>query len=98
MRRWSPDFTLCLPVSPKVNAGGARGAWLPWRALFRFPVSTSPARPRAPRGPKPAKTLVGTTLGQARAMDGAGRSARSLRSPEPQADLKAAAIGAAVLL
>jgi len=31
-------------------------------------------------------------------MDGAGRSARSLRSPEPQADLKAAAIGAAVLL
>src|SRR6185312_483533 len=66
--------------------------------LFRFPISTSPARPRSPRGPKPAKTLVGTTLGQARAMDGAGRSARSLRSPEPQADLKAAAIGAAVLL
>ncbi len=31
-------------------------------------------------------------------MDGAGRLARSLRSPRPQADLKAAAIGAAVLL
>ncbi|WOH67698.1 cell division protein FtsQ/DivIB [Bradyrhizobium sp. BWA-3-5] len=31
-------------------------------------------------------------------MDGAGRSARSMRPQEPQADLKAAAIGAAVLL
>ena len=31
-------------------------------------------------------------------MDGAGRSTRSSRSREPQADLKAAAIGAAVLL
>ncbi|THD73637.1 MAG: FtsQ-type POTRA domain-containing protein [Bradyrhizobium sp.] len=31
-------------------------------------------------------------------MDGAGRLARSLRSPGPQADLKAAAIGAAALL
>jgi len=31
-------------------------------------------------------------------MDGAGRLVRSLRSPGPQADLKAAAIGAAVLL
>jgi cell division protein FtsQ len=31
-------------------------------------------------------------------MDGAGRLARSLRSPRPQADLKAAAIGAVVLL
>ena len=31
-------------------------------------------------------------------MDGAGRLARSQRSPRPQADLKAAAIGAAVLL
>jgi len=31
-------------------------------------------------------------------MDGAGRSARSRRSAEPKADLKAAAIGAAVLL
>jgi cell division protein FtsQ len=31
-------------------------------------------------------------------MDGAGRSARSLRSPGPQTDLKAAAIGAAILL
>src|SRR3954466_12029297 len=31
-------------------------------------------------------------------MDGAGRLARSLRSPRPPADLKAAAIGAVVLL
>ncbi len=31
-------------------------------------------------------------------MDGAGRLARSLRSPRPQADLKAAAIGALILL
>jgi cell division protein FtsQ len=31
-------------------------------------------------------------------MDGAGRSARSLRSPGPRTDLKAAAIGAAILL
>jgi len=31
-------------------------------------------------------------------MDGGGRLARSLRSLRPQADLKAAAIGAAVLL
>ncbi|HXN66239.1 MAG TPA: FtsQ-type POTRA domain-containing protein [Bradyrhizobium sp.] len=31
-------------------------------------------------------------------MDGAGRSARSLRSPGPQTDLKAAAIGAVILL
>ena len=31
-------------------------------------------------------------------MDGAGRSRRSRRSPEPKTDLKAAAIGAAVLL
>jgi hypothetical protein len=31
-------------------------------------------------------------------MDGAGRLARSLRSLGPQADLKAAAIGAVVLL
>jgi hypothetical protein len=33
------DFTFCLPVSPKVNAGGACGAWLPgreWFAAFRF--------------------------------------------------------------
>ncbi|HKH01013.1 MAG TPA: cell division protein FtsQ/DivIB, partial [Bradyrhizobium sp.] len=31
-------------------------------------------------------------------MDGAGRPARSMRSLGPQADLKAAAIGAALLL
>src|SRR3954454_12767332 len=42
--------------------------------------------------------LAGTTLGRARAMDGAGRLARSLRSLGPQADLKAAAKGAVVLL
>jgi cell division protein FtsQ len=48
--------------------------------------------------PELAKMLAGTTLGQARAMDGAGRLARSLRSLGPQADLKAAAIGAVVLL
>ena len=48
-----------------------------------------------------AKKLAGqhwTTLGQARAMDGAGRLDRSVRSLRPQADLKAAAIGAVVLL
>src|SRR4051812_18710911 len=42
--------------------------------------------------------LAGSILGQARAMDGAGRLARSLRSLGPKADLKAAAIGAVVLL
>src|SRR4051812_46646428 len=47
---------------------------------------------------RPAKMLAGSILGQARAMDGAGRLARSLRSLGPQADLKAAAIGAVVLL
>jgi D-ala D-ala ligase C-terminus len=30
-----PGFTLCLPGSPKVNAGGACGAWLPGRELLR---------------------------------------------------------------
>jgi len=32
------SFTICLPGSPKVNAGGAFGAWLPGRdrAEFRF--------------------------------------------------------------
>ena len=29
-------FTLCLPGSPKVNAGGACGAWLPGRELSRI--------------------------------------------------------------
>jgi hypothetical protein len=29
-------FTLCLPGSPKVNAGGACGAWLPGRELLRI--------------------------------------------------------------
>jgi hypothetical protein len=31
-----PCFTLCLPGSPKVNAGGACGAWLPGRELLRI--------------------------------------------------------------
>src|SRR5207249_7627639 len=68
------------------------GAW-----LFRLQISTKSGKTEASHGPEPAKTLAGTTLGQARAMDGAGRLARSLRSLGPQADLKAAAIGAAVL-
>ena len=70
----------------------------PGRALFRLQISTKSGKTEASHGPEPAKMLAGTTLGQARAMDGAGRLARSLRSLGPQADLKAAAIGAAVLL
>jgi hypothetical protein len=34
-RRLPTYFTLCLPGSPKVNAGGACGAWLPGRELSR---------------------------------------------------------------
>jgi hypothetical protein len=34
-------FTLCLPGSPKVNAGGAYGAWLPGRELLRISASTT---------------------------------------------------------
>src|SRR5437588_2690916 len=30
-------FTICLPGSPKVNAGGACGAWLPGREPCGFP-------------------------------------------------------------
>src|SRR6202051_1256069 len=30
------EFTLCLPGSPKVHAGGACGAWLPGRELLRI--------------------------------------------------------------
>src|ERR1700733_7196346 len=33
-------FTICLPGSPKVNAGGACGAWLPGRELLRISAST----------------------------------------------------------
>jgi hypothetical protein len=35
-------FTFCLPGSPKVNAGGACGAWLPGRELLRISASTDP--------------------------------------------------------
>ena len=38
------DFTLCLPGSPKVNAGGACGAWLPGRELLRISASTTASR------------------------------------------------------
>jgi hypothetical protein len=37
-------FTLCLPGSPKVNAGGACGAWLPGRELLRVSASTTASR------------------------------------------------------
>ena len=40
----APDFTLCLPGSPKVNAGGACGAWLPGRELLRISASTTASR------------------------------------------------------
>src|SRR3954471_7914724 len=96
--RCTPEFTLCLPGSPKVNAGGACGAWLPGRALFRLLRSAQARHYRAASVPGLAKTLAGSTLGQARAMDGAGRLTRSQRSQGPRTDLKAAAIGAAVLL
>src|SRR5882762_8137035 len=32
-------FTLCLPGRPKVNTGGACGAWLPGRELSRISAS-----------------------------------------------------------
>ena len=41
-------FTLCLPGSPKVNAGGACGAWLPGRELLRISASTTASRERWP--------------------------------------------------
>jgi len=50
----------------------------PGRALFRLQISTKSGKTEASHGPEPAKMLAGTTLGQARAMDGAGRLARSL--------------------
>jgi hypothetical protein len=34
-----PGFTFCLPVGPKVNAGGAKGVWLPGRELVRISAS-----------------------------------------------------------
>src|SRR5450631_2083206 len=37
-------FTLCLPGSPKVNAGGACGAWLPGRELLRISAATTASR------------------------------------------------------
>jgi hypothetical protein len=70
-------FTLCLPVRPKVNAGGACGAWLPGRELSRISASTSATReqgsllPEAdiPPGvsetscvPNPARFLAGITF------------------------------------
>ena len=59
---------------------------------------TQPGMTETSSVPEPAKTFAGTTFDEARAMDGAGRLARSQRSLGPQADLKAAAIGAVVLL
>jgi hypothetical protein len=43
-RRRCIGFTLCLPGSPKVNAGGACGAWLPGRELLRISASTIATR------------------------------------------------------
>src|ERR1700712_3721116 len=67
-------------------------------AVPTFEVSTQVGITKGASAPDLAKMLAGSILGQARAMDGAGRLARSLRSLGPQADLKAAAIGAGVLL
>src|SRR3978361_405086 len=67
-------------------------------AVPTFEVSTQVGITKGASAPDLAKMLAGSILGQARAMDGAGRLARSLRSLGPQADLKAAAIGAVVLL
>jgi hypothetical protein len=53
-RRWIKShpactgFTLCLPGSPKVNAGGACGAWLPGRELVRISASTIASREKWP--------------------------------------------------
>ena len=41
-------FTLCLPGSPKVNAGGACGAWLPGREQLRISASTIATREQGP--------------------------------------------------
>jgi hypothetical protein len=37
-------FTICLPGSQKVNAGGASGVWLPGRELLRISASTTASR------------------------------------------------------
>src|SRR6202011_6358026 len=53
------DFTLCLPGSPKVNAGGACGAWLPGRKQLRISASTTASgekRPLLPGGHTPDPT------------------------------------------
>src|SRR4051812_38810985 len=50
-------FTLCLPGSPKVNAGGACGAWLPRRELVRISASTTASRgPHSGRHPRQNRT------------------------------------------
>jgi hypothetical protein len=70
-------FTLCLPGSPKVNAGGACGAWLPGRELLRISASTTASRKKmasqsevdpepgiteTSRVPDPARLCAGTTF------------------------------------
>src|ERR1700719_3908915 len=70
------EFTLCLPGSPKVNAGGAGGAWLPGRELlrisafcdriegtggpFRLEASTQPGMTETSFVPEPAMFLRAT--------------------------------------
>src|SRR3954454_9707561 len=74
-------FTLCLPGSPKVNAGGACGAWLPGRELVRISASTTASRgPLAGKPDRQDKTsavpepasFAGTTFDEFCAMHGAG--------------------------
>jgi hypothetical protein len=71
------EFTLCLPGSPKVNAGGACGAWLPGRellrisafrdriegtgGLFRLEVSTQPGMTETSLVPD-SQAFAGTTF------------------------------------
>ncbi len=43
---WPSSFTVCLPGSPKVNAGGACSAWLPGRELSRITASRIATRER----------------------------------------------------
>jgi hypothetical protein len=71
------EFTLCLPGSPKVNAGGACGAWLPGRELLRISrfddriegtslfcleVDTQPGMTETSYVPELARLFAGTTL------------------------------------
>jgi hypothetical protein len=74
----STEFTLCLPGSPKVNAGGACGAWLPGReqlrisastiatreqgGLFCLEAATQPELTETSHVPELAKLLAGTTI------------------------------------